>query len=122
VEPYSESNDPYFQKYQNAIQTLMEKDLEISQLRALVAKNDNKLKEEEEELVVEVVADPVFVPPTSAYGAPPEVFASLINPTPPVIQSWKKGRLDWHDLIPEHDSFMSQYGPSTSENFDFMKV
>jgi len=41
---------------------------------------------------------------------------------PPVVEAFRKGLVDWHDLLPEHSSLWERFGESSDENFNFMKL
>jgi hypothetical protein len=44
------------------------------------------------------------------------------RPLPPLIEAWRNGKIDWHDLIPKHSSLWERYGESQDEKFNFMKL
>ena len=44
------------------------------------------------------------------------------EPLPQIIQAWRAGKIDWHDLIPDHSSLWERYGESRDSQFNFMKL
>jgi hypothetical protein len=44
------------------------------------------------------------------------------RPLPPLIDAWRNGKIDWHDLIPSHSSLWERYGESKDDKFNFMKL
>ena len=44
------------------------------------------------------------------------------NHDPQLIQSWRAGRIDWHDLIPHHNGPWERFGESRDDKFNFMKL
>ena len=47
---------------------------------------------------------------------------SFHYPLPPLIDAWRNGKIDWHDLIPAHSSLWERYGESKDDKFNFMKL
>ena len=43
-------------------------------------------------------------------------------PLPPVVEAWQRGMVDWHDLLPEHNTFLEKFGDSSDSKFNFMKL
>ncbi|KAJ8611988.1 hypothetical protein CTAYLR_004400 [Chrysophaeum taylorii] len=41
---------------------------------------------------------------------------------PPVVDAFRKGFVDWHELIPTHSSLWERYGESGDGKFNFMKL
>ena len=49
-------------------------------------------------------------------SAPPAVAL------PPIVEAFRRGQVDWHDLIPSHASLWERYGESNDGNFKFMTL
>ena len=44
------------------------------------------------------------------------------GPLPPIVEAFRKGHVDWHDLIPQHASLWERYGESRDDKFRFLTL
>ena len=44
------------------------------------------------------------------------------GPLPPIVEAFRQGHVDWHDLIPQHASLWERYGESRDDKFRFLTL
>lgn len=76
--------------------------------------------EEKIENIVQVVEKSLEIPASSSTRTPPmsvsetpfvrQYYRDIMTYVPPLVQAWRQAKVDWHLILPKHDSTWERFG------------